>query len=375
MPFASFRPARRFGVGEGARLFRRVDNGPVTDFPWNPGTATATGSMPGVDPEETARISVGELPDLLPFPELPARGVGADSLGRTAGMLVDLAVEVVPSGYRVTAKPGRDQRRAADLMRWDLDAMEQAVVEAGAPAPLLKVQAAGPWTLAAGIELARGHRVLTDHGALRDFTTSLVEGIRTHVRRVAERTGARVVLQLDEPTLPRVLRGDLPTPSGYGTVRAVPAPEVESLLGEVIAPLREVTGEPVIAHCCARRPPVGLLRRAGAGAISLDATGMGEVTGSFADELGEAWDGGTGLFLGLVPGIDPVERPELRELALPAFDLVARLGFSRRILAEATVATTACGLAGASQEWSRRALSTVRDLGKLFVDEAESPSG
>ncbi|QGK72380.1 methionine synthase [Allosaccharopolyspora coralli] len=347
----------------------------MTDFPWNPGTATATGSMPGVDAEEAARISVGELPDLVPFPELPARGVGADSLGRTAGMLVDLAVEVVPSGYRVTAKPGRDQRRAQDLMRWDLDAMEQAVAEAGAPPALLKVQAAGPWTLAAGIELERGHRVLTDHGALRDFTTSLIEGLRAHVQRMIERTGARVVLQLDEPTLPRVLRGDLPTPSGYGTVPAVPVPEVESLLGEVIAPLREATGEPVIAHCCARRPPVGLLRRAGAGAVSLDATGMGEVTGSFADELGEAWDGGTSLFLGLVPGTDPSERPDLRELALPAFDLAARLGFSRRILAEGTVATTACGLAGASPEWARRALSLVRDLGKLFVDEAENPTG
>ena len=329
--------------------------------------------MPGTDPVEAARTLLGELTELVPFPELPARGVGADVLGRTAGMLVDLAVEVVPSGYRVAGRTGHDQRRARDLLRWDLDAVEQAVAEAGVPSAV-KVQAAGPWTLAAGIELARGHRVLTDRGALRDFATSLTEGLAEHVRQVAERTGTGVVLQLDEPTLPSVLAGSLSTPSGYGTVGAVPAPEVETLLGEVIAPLREGTGSPVIVHCCARRPPVALLRRAGAGAVALDATGIGEVTGAFADELGEAWDAGTALFLGLVPGVDPAARPEMRELAQPAFDLVARLGFSRRILSERTVPTTACGLAGARPDWSRRAVSLVRDLARLFEDEAESAS-
>src|SRR2546422_75350 len=62
--------------------------------------------MPGTDPAEAAATVVGELPDLPHLPELPKRGLGADLIGRTAGLLVDLAVEVVPSGYRTTAKPG-----------------------------------------------------------------------------------------------------------------------------------------------------------------------------------------------------------------------------------------------------------------------------
>src|SRR5947209_13498372 len=99
--------------------------------------------MPGTDVPEAARIVVGELPEFPHLPELPGRGVGADLIGRTAALLVDLAVEVVPSGYRVAAHPGHDHRRAVDLLRWDLDALE------GVSAPVIKTQVAGPWTLAA----------------------------------------------------------------------------------------------------------------------------------------------------------------------------------------------------------------------------------
>src|SRR5690606_12984362 len=142
-------------------------------YPWPKGAATGVGSMPGTDPGEAAAIVFGELPEFPHLFELPARGAGADVIGRTAALLVDLAVEIVPSGYRVTAKPGRDHRRAVDLLRWDVDAFSEAADE-GSPS-VVKTQLAGPWTLAAGVELARGHRVLTDHGALRDFTESLIE--------------------------------------------------------------------------------------------------------------------------------------------------------------------------------------------------------
>src|SRR4051794_26613115 len=95
---------------------------PAPPARWPDGAATGVGSMPGTDPREAAAVVTGELPVLTALPELPARGVGADMIGRTAGLLVDIAVEVRPSGYRVTAKPGRDQRRAVDLLRTDLDA-------------------------------------------------------------------------------------------------------------------------------------------------------------------------------------------------------------------------------------------------------------
>ncbi len=126
-----------------------------------------------------------------------------------------------------------------------------------------------------------------------------------------------------------------------------------------------------MVHCCAARPPVALLRRAGAGAIALDATRLGNVSGSFADELGEAWEEGTSLFLGLVPSTEPAGETGPRHLARPAYDLASRLGFARRALAERSVPTPTCGLARATPAWSRRAISLTRDLANLFADEAD----
>ena len=188
--------------------------------------ATGLGSLPGTDVREAARTVVGELAELPHVPELPARGVGADMIGRSAAMLVDLAVEVVPSGYRVASHPGGDHRRGVELLARDVDALDEVLGEAGATPAAVKCQVAGPWTLAAGVELRTGHRVLTDRGAVTEFAASLGEGLREHVAGLARRTGVPVVVQVDEPTLPAVLAGTLATPSGYGTVGAVPAAEV-----------------------------------------------------------------------------------------------------------------------------------------------------
>ncbi|MFD7653167.1 methionine synthase [Actinosynnema sp. NPDC059797] len=331
--------------------------------PWPAGTATGIGSLPGTDPLEAARVVLGELPDLPHLPELPARGVGADMIGRTAGLLVDLPVEVVPSGYRTAAHPGRDHRRAVDLMRRDLDAFEEAADPA--PPEVVKVQAAGPWTLTASVELPRGHRVLTDRGALREFTASLAEGLNRHVAEVARRTGARVVVQLDEPALPAVLRGLLPTPSKLGTVPAVPEPEAQATLQAVV----EAVEADVVVHCCAPRPPITLMRRAGARAVSFDVTALDETSW---DEVGEAWEEKTRLFLGLTPGTDPTRPPTLKSLADPALTLVDRLGFPRDILGTHAVATPTCGLAGASASWLRRSLALTRDLAKSFTEPPET---
>jgi Cobalamin-independent synthase, Catalytic domain len=365
---------------------------------WAPGSATGVGSLPGPDPVEAAATVVGELPLLPHLPELPARGVGADMIGRTVGLLVDLAAEVVPTGWRVTARPGREHRRAVDLLNFDVDAFDAAC--AGARPEWVKVQATGPWTLAASVELHSGHRVLTDHGAVREFTASLAEGLGAHVAEVAERTGARVLVQLDEPSLPAVLAGSLPTASGWGTVRSVSAPDAQELLRDLVVGL----GAPVAVHCCAPDPPVRLLAAAGVSGIGIDAT-LPAVSGDTAvpavlDALGEVWDAGIPLLLGLVPALPPPRRasstgsapgsaaedpadlgtdsgsdsgaPALRTLARRAFDLADRLGFDRRRLADLAVPTPTCGLAGATPAWARRAMAQCRELGRAFVDPPET---
>jgi len=326
--------------------------------------------MPGTDPVEAAAVVVGELPDLPHLPELPRRGLGADIVGRTAAMLVDLAVEVVPSAYRVTTRPGADHRTAVDHLRRDLDAFEEAAEQARPG--LVKVQLAGPWTLTSEVELPRGHRVLTDQGALRDFTESLTEGLTRHVAEVHKRTGAEVVVQLDEPSLPAVLAGALRTPSGLSTVPAVAAPNARDVLAAIIDAARAATNQPVIVHCCAPRPPVALFRGAGADAVALDATLLEGTPAKYTDQLGEAWDDGCVLLLGLVPSTDPNRPLTLHDAARPALELVDRLGFPRTILADRAVPTPTCGLSGATTEWARRALELTRDLGKAFVEPPES---
>jgi methionine synthase II (cobalamin-independent) len=342
----------------------------VSAAPWVPGAATGIGSLPGREPVEAASVVLGELPELPHLPELPERGLGADMLGRAAALLVDFAVELVPSGYRITARPGGDHRRAVDLLRRDLDAVEEAIGKAGAAPPVLKLQATGPWTLASGIELPRGHRVITDRGALRDLVESLAEGVALHVAEVKRRTGAQVVVQFDEPGLPAVLAGAVPTPSGYGTVPAVAAPAARETLSALIDAARAATGNAVVVHCCASAPPLALLRAAGADAIAFDATLP--FTAATLDEIGETWESGAVLFLGVLPGTTPERPPTLRQAADPALRLADRLGFPRATLAERAVPTPACGLAGATPQWAREAMALVRDVGKAFVEPPES---
>jgi methionine synthase II (cobalamin-independent) len=326
---------------------------------WGPGAVTGIGSLPGSDPAEAAALVLGEL-SLPHLPELPARGPGADLVGRGAGLLVDLPVELVPSGWRFAAHPGRDLRRAHDFLAWDLDALETAADGWTGP---LKLQAAGPWTLAASVELASGHRVVSDHGATRDLAESLADGLRAHLAEVAKRVpGARVVLQLDEPSLPAVLAGRVPTPSGYGTVRSVEPGVVEQTLRDVLAVADE--GARVV-HSCADDVPVGLLRAAGADAVSLDLTRLGPAA---YDALGEAADAGVSLWLGVLPSTDARVTLDLgRE---PVRRLWAELGFARPELAERVVLTPTCGLAGATPAHARRVLSVLGDLGRWLADEA-----
>ncbi|MBT9329380.1 hypothetical protein KBY52_25420, partial [Salmonella enterica subsp. enterica serovar Typhimurium] len=88
--------------------------------------ATGVGSWPGTDPREAAATVLGELPDLAHLVELPERGVGADMIGRVSALLVELRFDTSTRGYRLTPRPGAVSRRARDLLRADLDALEEA---------------------------------------------------------------------------------------------------------------------------------------------------------------------------------------------------------------------------------------------------------
>lgn len=331
------------------------------------GIATGVGSWPGADPREAATTIVGELPELTHLPELPGRGAGSDMVGRASALLVDMQFDTTTRGYRLGARPGATARRAHDLLRTDLDALEEAWETAGyaGTGRVVKVQAVGPLTLAAQLELANGHRVLTDSGAVRDLSESLAEGLASHAAEVGKRLGADIVVQLDEPSAPAVLEGSLRGASVLNTVRALPAPEALYILDTVVA----AQSGPVLIHSCATSPPLDFLRGSAAAAIGFDLSTI--ATGDL-DAVGELLDSGKLLALGLVPTAAPATPPTWRQLAEPGVRLIDRLGFGRRTLTDRVLVTPACGLAAAPLAWARRALDLSADIARAYADDPES---
>ncbi|PPK98625.1 hypothetical protein CLV92_101324 [Kineococcus xinjiangensis] len=263
----------------------------------------------------------GHLPHL---PQLPQRGAGADAVGRGACLLEGLAVDLQPSGWRFVDRPGRDVERARSFLRADLDELAEAADGYSGP---LKVQVAGPWLLAASIELTRGERSVADPGARRDVVASLAEGVAAHVRDLRRLVpGARPVVQVDEPVLPAVLAGRLPTASGYGRLRAVERQEVEQGLRAVLAAARGA-GAFTAVRVAGEEVPWALLRGAGTGAVAVDVAGLGA---SGWESVAATVEGGVQLWAGVLPPqgevpavgalVDAVRVP-WRRVGLPAAEL------------------------------------------------------
>jgi methionine synthase II (cobalamin-independent) len=340
---------------------------------WPIGAATGVGSLPGTDIDDAVRLVFGELPDFPHLPELPARGAGADLIGRAAAVLADLHVDLQPVGWRLLpggAGAGMDERRATDFLARDLDALEAAAGQYTGP---LKVQLAGPWTLAAALELPRGGPALGDRGAARDLTEALTEGLIEHIGAVQRRVpGAGILVQIDEPSLPAVLAGHIPTPSGFSVLEAVGPTEAEERLAGLFARV-SAAGAAVGGHCCAIRPPLTLLRSAGADFLSFDVSRGTDSRVLDLDAVGEAVEAGTALLLGVVPATeqDGAILSDPSRTVEPARRLWRELGFVPERLGEVVAVSPTCGMAGASVPHARAALRAARAAARLLVDEPE----
>jgi hypothetical protein len=332
---------------------------------WAPGTATSLGPFPGADPLEAARIAFSELPGLPVLPELPARGVGADAVGRTAGLLADLHVEVGTGAWRFVSRGGRDAQRAHGALATDLDALEE--VAEGYEGPV-KIRIVGPWSLVASVELAKGEKALADEGAVRDVAASLAEGLTRHMAGIRRRLPrlTRLVVQVDEPLLAAVLAGELATASGWGRLRHYDRAVVEDVLRQVLGP---AGGDDVAGVWIgATRLDGALLRGAGAGFIGLDGAAVDTVD---EDEIGEAVDAGVGLLVACVP-LDGAQK-DPRPAMSPVRSLWKRLGFVADLLPRAVAVAPVEGLEqramGAVPGVLRRAVEAARYLEESAAEE------
>jgi methionine synthase II (cobalamin-independent) len=319
-------------------------------------TATGIGSWPGTSARQAAEVIVGELHALPHLAELPARGIGADLIGRAGALLVDIGIDTVPRGYRIS--PGRSAvlRRAVSLLDEDLDALEEAWEKAGlrgSQGRTVKVQVPGPITLAAQLELSNGHRAITDAGALRDLAASLAEGVAAHRAEVARRIGADVVVQFDEPSLPAALAGRLTGVTSMSAVHPVDAPVAGSLLDGCA----QHVGGAVLVHCCAPDVPWKLLQGSDIQAIAVDAATLDAAD---LDGIGEFVESGRTVVLGVVAGTAPSRSPAPEQVAGAAAAITDRLGFARAVLRDRIGISPACGLAGATADWARTALSLLQ---------------
>ncbi|MET3933324.1 hypothetical protein [Arthrobacter sp. OAP107] len=277
-------------------------------------TATALGPWPGQDPVEATRIIRGELgsPHLPFLAELPDRGVGADAIGRTSSLLVDLAVDVQPHGWRIVDRPGRDMVRAKSALSTDINVLADIAGEEDRAADEFKVQLRGPLSLAAGLHLHNGERALIDYGARRDIAASLAAGVGAHLAKVAAAVpGARLVVQLDEPDIASVLAGTIPTSSGYRTLRSVAGQEVTELWRVVIDALREAGAAEVAIAVPEIEAPFERILAAGADAIAVP---LRALTTRQWEQLAEAVESGKRLWAGALQADAPGGMPKTSEV-------------------------------------------------------------
>ncbi|WP_329001590.1 methionine synthase vitamin-B12 independent [Kribbella sp. NBC_00709] len=323
-------------------------------------TTTGLGSVPGDDIREWMRV-VLEVVDIPFLPELPARPYG-DMLSRSVAVLTELAADLQPAGWRLTgggdARASLDQRRARALLEEDLDVLEEYAYGYEGP---LKLQVTGPWTLAAVLERPRGDKVLADHGARRDLAQALAAGVDQHLAEVRKRVpGASVLLQVDEPGLPAVLAGAVPTASGWSKHRSVDGPGAVELLSLV------TTAAPTVVHCCAARPPIEVFTRSGATGIAVDISLLGEPGW---EQVATAVEAGTTLYAGLVPTTGAI--PSEERAAQPLIRRWRELGLDPELMKQVVI-TPACGLAAAPSPSDARArLALLRSIVQVVGDAAE----
>lgn len=264
-------------------------------------SATALGPWPANDPAEAVRAIRGELGDPhLPFlPELPDRGVGSDPIGRTGSLLVELAIDVQPHGWRLVDRPGKDLQRARSALASDINVLADVAGAEEEPASAIKIQFVGPMSLAAGLYLHNGERALLDFGARRDIAESLAAGVADHLGRIRSAVpDAQIVVQLDEPDIAAVMGGTIPTASGYRTLRSVGGEEVTSAWRLVIDAIKAAGAVETVISVPEIEAPFERIITAGADGVAVP---LKALTTRQWEQLAAAFEAGKRLWLGALP--------------------------------------------------------------------------
>ena len=362
--------SRDRGVGGPARLC--CVNAEPPSYPWPAGSATGVGSMPGTDPAEALAVVLGELPDLPHLPELPAprrrgrpdrphRGAARRHPGRDDAPRLEAGRPARPR-----PAPGG---RACCPRTWTRCTRRPRT---GPGRSRSRYAARGRWRPRSSCSRSQ-NPALADPGAVADLIASLAEGVAAHVAEVRGRIpGATVLLQLDEPALPAVLAGSVPTASGLNRVGAVDT----TVTGDGLRSVLDATTAFGLVHCCARDLPLRIMKEAGAQAVGFDLSLLRREEEQ--DELAEVVEAGLGILAGVVqiPQRSAAGAPPSpREPGAEVLELWHRMGIPAGGLDRQVVLTPACGLAGASPAGARAALARCREAARLLPELIEEGAG
>jgi len=187
--------------------------------------------MPGTSSREAAAVIAGECAQAPCIPLLPERGPSAHSVGRMSGILStissDFCISAVPSGWRLAGGVSRDTTRAQAYLSEDLDAVEEALVGFS---DFVTMSILGPVSWAASVEEIGGEKLIRDHGALRELSIASAQAIESLLGNLRSRfPDAHFQLQIDEPLVMDVTKGEVPTASGLHTYVALDRQFVMSL--------------------------------------------------------------------------------------------------------------------------------------------------
>ena len=145
-----------------------------------------------------------------------------------------------------------------------------------------------------------------------------------------------------------------------------------------------------VVHSCATATPFGLIRTAGADALSFD---LSQLRRGEEDGIAEAAEAGLGLLIGAVPAVPgpesvgtalPGAAPQVKgptgpgdgsaeawQTAERVIRLYHRLGLPLASCPGQVVITPACGLAGASPAQARVALTQCREAASMLAELIE----
>lgn len=334
-----------------------------------PLAATAIGSVPFTDPEETVALILEHLPQLPHWPQMVRLGYLEEMVAQAARGLPCLKVEAAARRVQMDPEVPRDQALAQfyeAIFAGELEAFAfqpeeargffallGAVASGVAGGRALKGQMAGPVTFAGIVKDDQGKPILYD----RELTQAVCQGLARKAAWQAQKfreLGKEAVIFFDEPYL-----------SGFGSAYLpISREEVAEILSQTLEAARQPGPVTLGVHCCGNTD-WSLLLEAPIDILSFDSHGYFDSLRLYEKTLKKFLARGGWLAWGLVPTSGELQEEQAASLWQRFQSQVEQLqaaGIDQGLILSQALLTPACGLGYLRPDSARRVLALLSDL-------------